>query len=296
MLPSDGASELDYDVLVIDLDGTLLAADGSVSRENIDAIDAARTAGLEVLIATGRALVESQRPLDAIGHTGPVITAGGSMLCCGATGRTLSRSVMMPDLVVEITSVLLEHDHKVLLLKDADETGYDYLVVGSADLDPASQWWFESLPVRLRFVHGVDEDPDPHHTVRVGIVAEGRELGPLARHLQETFGDRAFMQHWPAVTATKEANSTTHLLEVFTPDVDKWTMISVFCADRGVDTARVVAIGDGLNDVMMVREAGLGVAMANADDGVRAVADRVTLHHGESGVAHAIRMVLGGEW
>ena len=43
------------------------------------------------------------------------------------------------------------------------------------------------------FVHGVDEDPDPHHTVRVGIVAEGRELGPLARHLQETFGDRAFV-------------------------------------------------------------------------------------------------------
>jgi hydroxymethylpyrimidine pyrophosphatase-like HAD family hydrolase len=55
-------------------------------------------------------------------------------------------------------------------------------------------------------------------------------------------------------------------------------------------------VGDQINDVTMIRGAGLGIAMGNAIEAVRAVADRVTTSNAEAGVARAIEMVLCGEW
>jgi hydroxymethylpyrimidine pyrophosphatase-like HAD family hydrolase len=285
-----------YDLLVIDLDGTLLDPRGRVSDANVEAVRAARAAGLTVIIATGRALVESQRTLEVIGRDGIVIAAGGSMVCDAATGRTLYRSTMPHDLVVDVTAALLDEGHKVLLLKDPDRTGYDYLAVGPAELDPASAWWFEVLPVRVRFVHELVDDPDPEETVRVGAVAGEAELAPIATHLKQRLGDRAFLQHWSAVTATAATGSATHLLEVFNPDVDKWTAVRAFCEQEGVDPARVAAIGDGLNDVRLVSQAGLGIAMGNADPRVAAVADRTTADNTADGVAEAIGRLLDGSW
>ena len=130
-------------------------------------------------LATGRALVESLEPLEAIVHRGLLIGAGGALLSDVASGRTVARNTMPPDLVADVTAALLRHEHKVLILKDPDEAGYDYLAVGPGELDPASRWWFEVLPVRVRFVHSLDQDPHPGANVRVGAVATAREVyGP----------------------------------------------------------------------------------------------------------------------
>jgi hypothetical protein len=267
-----------------------------VSEANVRAIDRAREDDMDVLIATGRGYVESKHYLEAIGHRGCLIAAGGSIVCDAETGRTLRRSVMDRGLVVDVTRALLHHGHKVLLLKDPDSTGYDYLAVGPAELDPASQWWFETMPVRVRFVHEVEDDPHPRETVRVGAVASEHEIAPIASALADEIGDRGFLQHWAAVTESELTGERTHLLEVFNPDVDKWTMIERYCAERGIRRERVAAIGDGLNDVRMVREAALGIAMGNADDRVRAVADRFTESNVDDGVAGAIDRLLEGAW
>ncbi|HRP62794.1 MAG TPA: HAD-IIB family hydrolase [Phycisphaerales bacterium] len=285
-----------YDMLVIDLDGTLLDRDGYVSTANRRALDAARSGGLEVIIATGRAWVESMTALRAIAHDGLLIAAGGSLLCDAATGHTVDRHVMPRDLVADVTSALLGHGHKVLILKDAHAAGYDYLAVGPGRLDPASEWWFNTIPAKVRHVDGLHEDEHPDETVRAGVVASSAELTPIARDLQVALGGRAFLQHWAAVTESEATGSSTHLLEVFNPNVSKWTMIESICQQRGIDRDRVAAIGDGLNDVEMIANAGLGVAMANADHRVMQAADRVTARHDEDGVAAAIDRILTGEW
>ena len=287
---------LPYDLLVVDLDGTLLDRDGQVSARNRRAIEQARAAGLEIIVATGRALVESADPLRAIDHRHLVVAAGGSLLCDAVSKATLQRRVMPHDLVVDITDSLLGHEHKVLILKDAEATGYDYLAVGPGELDPASAWWFEAMASTVRFVSDLEQDPHPHDTIRIGLVASGAELGPIARQLKSEIGDRAFLQHWPAVTSTHAIGASTHLLEVFNPDVNKWTMIVEYCASKGILPQRVASIGDGLNDVELLRESGLGVAMANATEAVLKVADRITEDHQDDGVAQAIERILQGVW
>ncbi|UCD75169.1 MAG: HAD family phosphatase [Phycisphaerales bacterium] len=285
-----------FEVLVVDLDGTLMTGRGKVSPRNRGAIEAARQAGMTLIVATGRALVESLEPLEAIQHRGLLIGAGGALLSDVATGRTVARNTMPPDLVADVTAALLRHEHKVLILKDPDEAGYDYLAVGPGELDPASRWWFEVLPVRVRFVHALDQDPHPQASVRVGAVATEEELAPIATQLQAEISERGFLQHWSAVTESAAVDSATHLLEVFSPDVNKWTMVAEYCRRNEIDPQRVLAIGDGVNDVQLVGNAGLGIAMANADAPVLEAADRVTGHHDEDGLADAIERVLDGRW
>ena len=186
--------------------------------------------------------------------------------------------------------------HKALILKDSHATGYDYLAVGDGELDPASKWWFDHLPVSVRFIDCISDDDHPGDSVRAGAVACSTRLAPLATRLRQSVGQRCFLQHWAAVTASHATGSSTHLLEVFTTNVNKWTMIESHCSARGIDVSRVVAIGDGLNDVELIREAGLGVAMGNAGPEVVAQADRMTASHDEDGVAIAIDYILSGAW
>ena len=285
-----------FDLLVVDLDGTLLSRDGSVSLANRRALDQARDSGMEVIIATGRSLNESKRAIEAVKHEGFVVAAGGSLMCDAVSGRTIDRRVIPADVIHDAAQHLVEHGHKVLILKDAHVTGYDYLAVGDGQLDPASQWWFEHLEVDVRFADCVHEDAHPEDSVRAGAVACEERLAPVAKRLREQMGERCFLQHWSAVTATHAIGSATHLLEIFMPNVNKWTMISAHCERRGIDPQRVAAIGDGLNDIELVQNAGLGIAMANCCPEVAAAARHTTADHDEDGVALAIRNILSGTW
>ncbi len=285
-----------YDLLVLDLDGTLLQPDGAVPAENIEALEAARHDGLEILLATGRALIESIHIAEAVDHRGEMVTAGGAMRQCADSGRTVDRHTMEAGLVAELTAALIEHEHRALLLKDPAVCGYDYLAVGPAEFDPASSWWFRTMPITVREVDSLADDPHPADTVRVGAVGSKTSLAPLARDLIDTLGDRVFLQHWGAVTETTSTGASTHLLEAFEPAANKWTMVSRYAAERGIDRRRIAAIGDGLNDVELVREAALGIAMGNADDRVRAVADQTTTSSDTAGVARAVDAILEGRW
>ena len=78
------------------------------------------------------------------------------------------------------------------------------------------------------------------------------------------------------------------LVEVSAPGVSKRSALEWIAEDIGVDASEVVAFGDMPNDVEMLRWAGLGVAMGNAEDGVKSVADEVTADNNSDGVAQVL--------
>jgi HAD superfamily hydrolase (TIGR01484 family) len=293
-----------YDMLVLDLDGTVLDPESKVRPAVADAIERAREAGLLVVACTGRGLPESREALDAIGQTDPVIVAGGSIIAEPTTGKTLHRFPMHPTLTARLTETLLGSGHPVLVLKDAHAAGYDYLVVTgqrSLSLDPVTQWWFEEMAVSIRLASRVENDPHPEHTVRVGVCARASELEELERLIHAGFDGTVTVHNFPAVVAPDGAGhwtggATAHILECFDARAEKWNAVRHLARTRGIDPARIVAVGDQVNDVTMVRGAGCGIAMGNAIDAVVGVADRVTRSNAEEGVAHAIDMVLSGEW
>ena len=102
------------------------------------------------------------------------------------------------------------------------------------------------------------------------------------------------MLNWPAVTASHLTGDPIHIVELFAPEVDKWTMTTRHCDRHGLDHAHVIAIGDGLNDMGMLKSAAVGIAMGNAEPHVKAVADWTTSSNRDNGFAEAVDRLLAG--
>ena len=277
----------EWDVLVVDLDGTLLCTRGEVSEQNLHALDEVRDCGVEVVVATGRCFAECQHVVERMNHQGVCITAGGSKLT-DSSGRILARNVVDESISKEVATKIVQSNLRCLLLKDSTECGAQYVLVGESPLHQASEWWFDSLGISVLEVNTIADDPWPEHTLRVGAVAEDRQLQPIAADLEIALKDRAKLQHWSAVTSSHATGSSTHLLEVFGLTVNKWSMLERHL-EESLRHKRIVAIGDGLNDIELLKEAGLSIVMENATNSVQEHADVIAGHHDEHGFAHAMQ-------
>lgn len=304
-----GAPSRRYDLIAVDLDGTLLDARHAISRENLDAISRARAAGYQIAICTGRGWVECRQYARQIEQTEPAVVAGGAILTCPMTERTLHRFPIDQPLVADLARCMTDHGHAVLVLKDPDATGtaagqrgHDYLVVsprGEDGIDPVSRWWFRQMNVNIRIVPSLEHDEHPEHTVRVGICGPRSETTRAADEIRQSFGDRVQFHHFGAVvpdTAPGDPGGQVLIFEAFEKTVNKWTAIQWLARQRRIDESRVVAIGNDVNDIAMLEHAGLSIAVANAIPEALAAAKRTTRSNEDSGVAHALNQILQGEW
>ena len=94
------------------------------------------------------------------------------------------------------------------------------------------------------------------------------------------------------INAIYAPNYGFHVVECFAPQVNKWHGISTLCDRLGIPGAQVVAVGDDVNDVEMIAQAGLGVAMGNAVEAVRAVASRQVPDNNDCGLAVLLEDLL----
>ncbi len=259
---------------------------------------------MRVVVCTGRGLVECRRYLDAIGQRDAAIVAGGSIIADPTTSRTIHRFAMDLELVRLVVDRLIETDHPALVLKDPLEAGYDYLVVRGPRqlrLDPVMDWWFDTMSVRVRTTDHLHEDEHPEHTVRVGAFGYSDQLHAVAEDLRPAIEGRGHLHNFPAVVGPEHLprlreGQSFHILELFNEGADKWSAIRWLAERDGIDPRRVATIGDEVNDISMIRGAGLGIAMGNAIEPVRNAAKRHAPTNNDDGVAHAIGEILSGRW
>lgn len=291
-----------FDFVAIDLDGTLLDSRGMVSRANVEAIARARAAGIHVTVCTGRGLIECRPILRTIEQQRPVVVAGGSMVACPATSATLHRFPMDSKLVTRLVDCLVGHGHSVLILKDPHPVGYDYTILsekGPDGLDPVTRWWFQMMDITPRYIQSLAQDEHPEHTVRVGVCGTRRATARAAEEVRREFGHEVSMNHFQAVTPPTPASDpeeTTVILETFAKAANKWSAIQWISSSMNVPRERIAAIGNDVNDLEMLAEAGLGIAMGNAIEEARAVARRHTASNDADGVALALDRIIAGEW
>ncbi len=274
-----------YRMIAIDLDGTLLAPNGEVTPRTRAAIHRALEAGLLVCFATGRNWTESRLVLDAVEHYASAVFVGGAMVIDTHQRVTLHRTLMDPALAAEVCEFLESAGHVVLALQDTAAAGIDYLVSGELPLRGAIGHWMKTTRTKVQMVPRLGRYSH-QHTVRVGVVAPAAQLQELQSKMQTHFGERLVMQNLRVPDAGME------ILEIFDPAVNKWEGVLHVARRHHVQPEEIVAIGDDVNDIPMIRSAGLGVAMGNARPEVKAVAARVIGANHEEGLARFLEELV----
>lgn len=253
------------DLIALDLDGTLLGSDESISPRNRRAIRDALAAGIRVVLVTGRGVDTPIRISKELGLNLPVICCHGALTKDFGANKTL---VHVP--------VPLEHAKSMIQFAEAERLSMAvyveetfYRLAGSPLFmeDMRGPGWREAnsfmeilteAPTFLRFL-GADSVKR--------MLARFGDLPLSFRH--ETWFD--FVE-----------------CAVLNRNASKKNALAQLCADFGIPADRVLAIGDSRNDVPMLRWARIGVAMANALPEVRESVQYVTTSNDQDGVARAI--------
>lgn len=276
-------------MLALDLDGTVLLPDGNPTPRTISAIAAASRAGYRVCIATGRNYTESRQIISKLGMSGECVFVGGAVVIDTATGKTLHRTAMYPRLAAEVCEVVESMGHAALALQDTGHTGLDYLITGEIPVFDATVKWLASLKMNVEYFPRLALHPHPH-TLRVGICCSTRDAAPVLEQLQARFGDRTMM-HCLLVPG-----SNSEVVEVFDPAVSKWEGIRFIARRHQIAPEQIIAVGDDMNDLHMIRHSGMGVAMGNSRHALKEAADLVIDTNLNDGLGRFIDDLLAGRF
>ena len=266
-------------LVALDLDGTVLAPNGHVTPRTRDAIRALVASGIRACIATGRTWSESRHVIAETGLTGPGVFAGGAVINEMATGERLASTHVAGDLARAVCRILHAAGQAAMVYQAGAPAGdADWLVSAEHPMPPTVPEWFARFDSTFRRASGLDA-ADHAHTVRISTVASAAVGDALARRLVEALGDRVYLHQ---ITVPP---SGAQVLEVFDASVDKWRGLLSVAMLSDVDPRAILAVGDDVNDLPMLRNAAVGVAMGNATPLVRQLVKRTLGTNADDGLA-----------
>ena len=272
----------DIKLVALDLDGTLFDNSSRISKRNLTAIRSITDKGIHVVISTGRPF--EGIPFDQIKGTGInyAITANGSGIYEISTGKCLYENAMDEELVTPILNFLLTRDiHMDAFIGGKGYTPIQCVETAQKLTVPSSiKNYIITTRTRLdnilQFIHE-NQLKVQKMTLNFYPAADGTLID------RETV--RKFLVSNPSITTVCGGYNN---LEFTRADANRGVGFRNLAEILGVNPDATMAIGDTENDLAIIEAAGIGVAMGNATDAVKARADYVTTTNTKDGVAAAI--------
>ena len=261
-------------LLAVDIDGTMLRSDGTLSPRVLDAMGRAVEAGIQVVPATGRPMAIASDVVDATGLDGFWIFANGAIT--RHLGRDelirafwMERSVVV-DLVGRIRRRLPGARFAVEFATTiAYEPGFETVVPNEPPIPPTDD-----------LVAAVARISEP--VQKLLVFDQSIHLSELWHGVQVA-----------AAGLSEPSYSGLAFIELAPGRVTKATALDLLTGDLGFAPSEVVAVGDNHNDVAMLEWAGTGYAMGNAEPSIKAVADMILPSNDDDGLAVLIDELLG---
>ena len=255
--------------IAMDIDGTLTNDQKVISPRTREKLLAAQESGIKLILASGRpawGLHALAQELDLQNHDGLLVAFNGAHVVDAQTDEVLFDQAMPADELHRLIDHLRNFDVIPMISLGRDlhvEDSYHCMIT----LPDGSQknivkYERDACDLKIREVESLHEVADAY---------------PVDKLL--TAGDPAYLQ--------------AHHEEMYAPGIDKARALEGALPKLGIDASEVVSFGDGQNDKSMIEWAGTGVAMGNAVDEVKAVAQMVTANNNEDGIAVALDKLLG---
>ena len=266
----------------VDLDGTLLDSQKQIAEYTKEVIRKANEQGCYVLASTGRPLsAVPQSILDVVG-TKYVVAINGAEIIDMKTKEIVYESLLPVDLAVKSMEILEEYD--LLIEVFIDDVGYT---------DARALEKVEEYVITPAMVKYMKESRVPVEDVKATLIEKNRPVGKvhaIFRYPEQREEVRKRLLEEMDVDLT---GSSPRDLDVNRKGTNKGIGLVKLGEILGISKEEIMACGDSFNDYEMLSEVGLGVAMGNAEESLKAIADYITDTNDNYGVAKAIeRFVL----
>lgn len=273
-----GGSVRPFELVATDIDGTLLGASGELSARTIQVIARLREAGIAFTLATSRRYTGTAPVAEALAHAGPLIVYDGAQIR-RYPGGDIEENDGLDVCVAREAAEAIHRRHLRAIVQFSDEAGERLRVWPSGADGYHDAAYLARFAPQTTVVPLEELVPDGSSPLRVLV------FGPLGA-LESAAADLARSRC--ATQVMLQGNYGAAELTVFSRTASKGNALLRLARRLDIPRERTFAIGDGLNDISMLRLAGLGVAMGNADQTVRSAARAVAGHVDEDGAALAI--------
>jgi len=263
--PASGAPG--YEALLLDVDGTLLGDDETIHEDTLAELRRIRDEGIHVMIATGRSETAAIPVLKELELDTPALVYNGAALYCPGEERLVEERLLSDRTVERAMRYARERDLMTLTQ------------VAGAKFTLAPRDGHEAEAIeKFTGIHIVPtHDELPREFVIRLTLLSSRHSGSaqLGDEIQAAVDQPLLLTHFPLSALAQFRSNVLDVCDLQPPCLGKSEAFRVLQERWGIPSQNVIAIGDASNDVEMVRDAGLGVAMANSMPSLLAVADRV---------------------
>ena len=258
-----------FKLLLFDLDGTLLSIDRNIQPKNLDTISLLMKKGIRVGFATGRTYKSVQKYLAAFSPTGPHILFNGAAVWDSSLEKYvfkkelgLADAIFATELIKKYSDVHINLyvENEILIshktsrsLESENKDGVAHHVVGDLSL------WLRAnkkAPIKIMFIS---------------------EPTTLEKYSQE------FSANSPSKCSL--IRSEINYLEIMHEGINKGTALQEIESYYGISPAQIISFGDNLNDMELIRNSGLGIAMSNGHQDLKKIANRVIGDHNEPSIS-----------
>ncbi|MFI3327944.1 MAG: Cof-type HAD-IIB family hydrolase [Rikenellaceae bacterium] len=268
-----------YKVIVLDLDGTLMNSEKNLSEENRSTLIELQKQGTRVMLASGRptyGIMPVAQKLELEKYNGYILAYNGCEVIECATMKTLHKNAVNKDFHKKIYDLTKAEGCTLLTYLDeviVTENNEDKYVQYEANLNRMEVRKVENLLQTL-----VERDAEPCKLLAVG---EPENIIKLQEKINAECG-----------TQICAFRSEPFFLEIVPLNIDKGATLNKLFPMLGVTKEQTIGFGDGFNDITMIEAVGCGVAMSNAQQELKDIAQATTLSNDEDGVAHYIKQNL----
>lgn len=264
-----------YKLIAIDMDGTLLKDDKTISKANYTAIQTAKEKGYKVVLATGRPAKGIERylsELNLIEDDDYAIAFNGAVVQTTKSGEIIAENLMKFHDLSRLYSLSNQFNIDIHTL-----TPYECI---TPKINPYSQResFMNNIPLIEKPFDKIDKNTSIVKIMFVGCKEDLDRIEPLIP--EEFYKDYTIVR------------SEDIFLEFLNKKVSKGFGVSLLAQNLGLKPEEIICVGDAGNDLAMIEYAGLGVAMGNAFPQVKEAANYITKTNEEDGVAHVIHKFL----
>lgn len=280
MLPrqdrSKGRNKMETKALILDIDGTLTNSQKEITEKTRQAIFSVMKKGHKVMLASGRptpGMKKAATSLEFEKNGGYLLSFNGARIVDCGTGQVVYQRLLPLTLLPGLYRFAAENGCGLITY-----LGEEVISAFSPDKYVEIEARINGLPIRpvKKFLEFVDFDIN-----KCLMTAEPEVAERLEKQLQEKYGDVASIYR-----------SEPYFIEIMPKNVDKAASIEQMLPVLGVTRENIICCGDGFNDISMIRYAGLGVAMGNAQAAVKDAADYITGTNDEDGLVEVIEKFL----